>query len=255
MNMQESSRAPENSRAGLRDRVTRWLARRQVRDGKDVLRTFLAGKNSPRERGEAASVLSIPELFRDLSMRERRDAVRGALGAIREDKPYLAWAAGHVLAAAEARKSWRALCALATGHLNRKTRFQVVYTLGMLAEPKAVGTLARILHDARESTKMRALAAEVLGQCGAGSKTAAYTLVKSLHDPAPEVRLFSANALAICGDKAAIPHLKKLLKDRIAVEPYGSMSSEAAHAIRSIETRLQTASRRSVKSAAAKRSG
>jgi len=194
-------------------------------------------KNSERIRGEAAYLLSWKEVLEELSRTDRSEAVRAAEDAFWEDKPHLAWGAAYLLGAAKDSRAWKTVSAVAASKLSQQTRYLAVYALLLMSDRRAAGTLVGILQNQREPASLRAQAAEALGHCGSGSNRAGSALITALADESAEVRLFSANALAICGNWRAIPALKKLLKDRTPVEPYGTVAADAAYAIRTIATR------------------
>ena len=67
-----------------------------------------------------------------------------------------------------------------------------------------------------KETKVRANAAEALGQMGEGAKDAASTLIQLLQDQDQDVRYFAARALGRIGAKDAVPALIPLLQDQNA---------------------------------------
>lgn len=208
-------------------------------DSQELLRLFGDANKSERLRGKAGYRLSAPEVFEQLPSRDRRTAARLALEAFWEDKPHLAWGAAHLVYAAQPRSAWKRLSAAAASSLSADTRVNAIYALGMLGQRRAAPSLAIILQDARQPNPVRAMAAEALGLCARGSSRAVASLLGRLRDPSPEVRLFAANALAICGEKSEIPALKRLLKDQAAVAPYGSLANEAIYAVAAIRARAK----------------
>lgn len=206
----------------------------------ELLRTLEDQTKPARTRGKAAYLLSAPETFEQLSTGEQRRAAQAALRVFWEDKPHLAWGAANLLKTTGKRGAWKGLTGIAVSRkLSSKTRFNAVYALNMLSEKKAVPTLASIVRDRTEPTSLRALAAEALGASGYGSARAVTVLIDALADRSSEVRLFAANALAMCGNERAIPDLEKLLADRSVVRQYGSVASEAAQAITSVRARTR----------------
>jgi hypothetical protein len=216
------------------------LKRLGARNALDVLRLLRDSQNPEPARAEAAYLLSWKELFERLPRRGRQQAIRAALSGFWEDRPRLAWGAAYLLVAARDNRTWKALCNVVASKLGRRTRFNAVYALMMLSDRRAVGTLACLLEDKREPPLLRGQAAEALGACGSGSRRAVSVLTAALGDKSSEVRLFSANALAVCGDERAVPHLEKLLRDQAVVKPYGSVAAEARYAIRAIRQRRQS---------------
>jgi HEAT repeat protein len=67
-----------------------------------------------------------------------------------------------------------------------------------------------------KETKVRANAAEALGQMGEGAKDAASTLIQLLQDQDQDVRYFAAGALGMIGEGAqdAVPALIQALQDQ-----------------------------------------
>jgi HEAT repeat protein len=237
--MNEKERVNTTTEKRLRTAATQRLDRLGVTNAHELLALMRDGKEPRGRRAEAAYVLSWQQAFKSLSRRQRREAVRAATDAFVEDDPRLSWGAAHLLVTAKNSRTWKLLSSVATSQLHERTRLNAVYGLMMLGDSRAAPTLAGLLADHRQSPRLRGQSAEALGTCCSQSKRVLVALVTALQDKSPEVRLFSANALASCGRQSAIPALRRLLSDHHHVRPYGVVSREAAYAIKTITLRSQ----------------
>jgi HEAT repeat protein len=187
-------------------------------------------------RARAADLLTFLATHKKLKRTLKVKAGRAFLQLFHESEPTLAWAVAPALPLlCPSPRASRLLLEVIKGRASSESRRAAVYALSIFKVSRADRELAKILSNRKELTSIRAEAAEALGTYCAGSKGAISALVQALGDRAPEVRLFSANALALCGNRRAIPALRDLLADRAVVKPYGSVAAEAAYAIRLIE--------------------
>lgn len=114
--------------------------------------------------------------------------------------------------------------------------FAAVYALGRLRAEGSLATLMDVLRSRRRSPRLRAMAAEALGELG--DARAEGVLLESLREGPAEVRFFAAFALGSLGSERSKAALTALARDDTdVVRRYGSVAKEARRALRRIALR------------------
>lgn len=118
-------------------------------------------------------------------------------------------------------------------------REYAVYILGWLNDERGVEPLMDILKNDKESSRLRAQAAESLGHLGTAHAAVSISLlISTMQDTSPEVRFWVAFALGELGDQTALHTLEHHAKNDTSVIPgWGSVDKEAREAINLIKIR------------------
>lgn len=115
-------------------------------------------------------------------------------------------------------------------------RSVAVYSLGEIGDQRAVGPLLAVLSDIRETSKVRAEAADALATLGAHE--AIPELLCCLANESAELRFWAVHALGKLGSAEILPRLLVVAEgDRECIERWGSVAAEAREAIMHIEWR------------------
>lgn len=119
-------------------------------------------------------------------------------------------------------------------HLNT-IRGVAIYALGSIGDIQVIPVLLSILEDEEEPSILRGSAAEALHRYLPFLETARHmkrAVINALHDPSPEVRLWSVYATAELHVYEALPLLHQLIADDTAVvQGWGSIADEAKQAV------------------------
>jgi len=173
--------------------------------------------------------------------------VRFLLKVMIENKQRLiSWSVATTLAQIGDRSALRGLSKIVTGDSNKETRRAAVYALGRLGDRRATPVLLRVFQSQKQSTKLRAEAAEALGICGCASKRARAALADALEDRSPRVAFFSAFAIGQCARAGFIisedvtPKLQRLTRNRRVLVGIGSLGKEATSALSAIRNVKRT---------------
>jgi HEAT repeat protein len=122
-------------------------------------------------------------------------------------------------------------------HPNETTRALAASALGFRGDTRAAKALGEAYVDTSETIEVRSSAAEGLGQLFEfDARARRYTpiVLEGLNAPAPELRFWSCYALAMFGDKSALPELEKLVGDESDVTGWWPVGEEAQWAIAQI---------------------
>jgi HEAT repeat protein len=125
-----------------------------------------------------------------------------------------------------------------------EARQAILFALSWQDDLRTWHPLIRILANSDESPKVRAQAAEGLAykffrkrKGSKGFKAAVEALVAALKDPSPEVRYFAVFALGASLDRAVVPVLRRMTRDRENPTGFmGTVGEEAEEAIERIQT-------------------
>lgn len=114
-------------------------------------------------------------------------------------------------------------------------RCAAAYAVGCSGAPSAVPSLVAALLNRDEHDRLRAHAAEALGN--QGDRSVVEPLLSVLKEPSSEIRFWSAFALGRLRDPRALPDLEHLAQtDHRFVEGWWEVSREAESAIEEIRT-------------------
>jgi len=115
--------------------------------------------------------------------------------------------------------------------------FAAAYALGRLYARRSVPILIKTLQS-RRSARVRAVAAEALGEIG--DVRAERALREALSDRSAEVRLFAAFSLGNLGTEGSLAELSRVGKtDSAVVRNHGTVAAEARRAQRRVRNRLR----------------
>ena len=148
------------------------------------------------------------------------------------------WQAATELSQVDDPRALRGVRAVLDRNGDEAARAAAVYVLGFAGEEDDVEVLARQLSDRNESPLVRAYAAEALGhllQHRLVPAEARVAVARSLHDPSPEVRFWSAFAVGVLGLKEARSQLERLTTDDARVEGWWTVGEEAVWALRCLD--------------------
>ena len=101
-----------------------------------------------------------------------------------------------------------------------------------LKDPRAIPILVSLLHD----PEVNHIVPWSLGNIG--DKSAIPSLIQTLDDPSPDMRVLAINALETLKAKEALPRLRLLMndQDRIHFDDMGTVAESAAKAISALES-------------------
>lgn len=167
-------------------------------------------------------------------------ALKRALAAIQDDDEVARFEAAKTLSTDPA--AFDPLRKLLPTTTRPENRLPIVYALSWQSDLRGWALFIRILGDPNESAAVRSQAAEGLAynfhrkRAGAsGFRAAIESLTAALTDPSPDVRYYAAFALGASGERAAIPALRKVVKDRATSKDFvGTVGGEARDAIERI---------------------
>jgi HEAT repeat protein len=166
-----------------------------------------------------------------------KPAAGAIIGALGRPDPAIRAEAAKTLALLEIQDAIEPLVVVLREDPAQNVREAAAYALGLLGDPVAVPMLAEIAADTGETPVLRGMAIEALSDLNATQ--VAELLVEGLNDPSGEVRYWCAYALGRVGDKSAIPALRRRVDvDTEILEGRGTVATEAASAIREINSRL-----------------
>lgn len=167
-------------------------------------------------------------------------AVSALLVALVAGSPMLREQAAIALGELQSKKSIPFLLSCMLNDPDSEVRMSAAYAFGLFfdsqrgsAQEHVTQALISVLSNERESPKVRAQAAEVLG--GRRERRALFPLLTALDDASAEVRFWAAFALGQLGDPYALTALERVVTTDQAVLPgWGPIGKEAEEAVQHI---------------------